>query len=102
MCHFCHSFIPNWSIDLRVPGVSSLIGDYNNDGIVNAADYVVWRTNLGRTDWKRRDRGPRCSRAGDFGGAAIGGSSGSLPTTPDGIGKINNSSTSEIANNLPI
>ena len=24
-----------------------IIGDYNRDGIVNAADYTVWRNNLG-------------------------------------------------------
>lgn len=26
-----------------------LIGDYNDDGTVNAADYAVWRDNLGAT-----------------------------------------------------
>jgi hypothetical protein len=26
-----------------------LPGDYNNDGTVNAADYTVWRNNLGAT-----------------------------------------------------
>jgi hypothetical protein len=25
----------------------NLIGDYNNDDVVNAADYTVWRNNLG-------------------------------------------------------
>ena len=25
----------------------TLVGDYNDDGIVDAADYVVWRKNLG-------------------------------------------------------
>jgi hypothetical protein len=32
------------------PGVSlypTLVGDYNDDGVVNAADYVVWRNSLG-------------------------------------------------------
>ncbi|HVT29621.1 MAG TPA: autotransporter-associated beta strand repeat-containing protein [Lacipirellulaceae bacterium] len=29
-------------------GPSILAGDYNNDGIVNAADYVVWRKNVGQ------------------------------------------------------
>ena len=27
----------------------TLVGDYNDDGIVDAADYVVWRKNLGLT-----------------------------------------------------
>ena len=26
---------------------AGLLGDYNNDGTVNAADYPVWRDNLG-------------------------------------------------------
>jgi spore coat protein A, manganese oxidase len=30
--------------------VSGLAGDYNNDGTVNAADYVVWRRNEGTTN----------------------------------------------------
>jgi hypothetical protein len=34
----------NTSIDLRV---ISLPGDYNNNGTVDAADYVVWRRNVG-------------------------------------------------------
>src|SRR5690606_5672007 len=32
------------------PGVSlypALVGDYNEDGVVDAADYTVWRNNLG-------------------------------------------------------
>jgi autotransporter-associated beta strand protein len=29
-------------------GPSILVGDYNNDGIVNAADYVVWQKNVGQ------------------------------------------------------
>jgi autotransporter-associated beta strand protein len=29
-------------------GPSILAGDYNNDGIVNAADYVVWQKNVGQ------------------------------------------------------
>jgi hypothetical protein len=27
----------------------TLVGDYNDDGAVDAADYVVWRKNLGQT-----------------------------------------------------
>ncbi len=30
--------------------VSPLLGDFNDDGVVNAADYTVWRDNLGATD----------------------------------------------------
>jgi hypothetical protein len=31
------------------PAVSDLPGDYNDDGVVDAADYVVWRDNLGQS-----------------------------------------------------
>ena len=30
-----------------VPGMAALLGDYNQDGVVDAADYTVWRKNLG-------------------------------------------------------
>ncbi|MEX2170413.1 MAG: PEP-CTERM sorting domain-containing protein [Pirellulales bacterium] len=32
-----------------------LIGDYNDDGTVNAADYTVWRDNVGATDALEND-----------------------------------------------
>ena len=32
------------------PAGPSLSGDYNNNGVVDAADYVVWRTNQGTTN----------------------------------------------------
>jgi alpha-L-arabinofuranosidase len=31
-----------------IPAATELAGDYNDDGIVNAADYIVWRNNLGQ------------------------------------------------------
>lgn len=40
----------NSSIVLTVDSISDppqLLGDYNNDGTVNAADYPLWRDNLG-------------------------------------------------------
>jgi hypothetical protein len=33
-------------MEVRLPS-QALVGDYNNDGSVNAADYTVWRNNLG-------------------------------------------------------
>ncbi len=32
---------------LSVTGPASLAGDFNDDGIVDAADYVVWRNEIG-------------------------------------------------------
>ncbi len=37
------AFFDDFSLD--GPGVVGLAGDYNSDGIVDAADYVVWRKN---------------------------------------------------------
>jgi pectate lyase len=37
------------TLSLSVVEAAALAGDYNNDGIVNAADYTVWRDNLGGT-----------------------------------------------------
>jgi hypothetical protein len=34
---------------ISVVGPANLIGDYNNNGIVDAADYTLWRDTLGRT-----------------------------------------------------
>jgi pectate lyase len=45
---------PGYTVDYDTPGEIRLLlaetvlaGDYNDDGIVNAADYVTWRNNLG-------------------------------------------------------
>jgi hypothetical protein len=35
--------------------IRPLFGDYNNDGIVNAADYTVWRNNLGTSNVLQND-----------------------------------------------
>lgn len=40
------SFAP--FLDFQI-GTSGVAGDYNDDGVVNAADYSVWRDNLGGT-----------------------------------------------------
>jgi pectate lyase len=37
------------TLSLSVVEAVALAGDYNNDGIVNAADYTVWRNNFGGT-----------------------------------------------------
>jgi hypothetical protein len=43
--------------EIKVPGSGGLTGDYNGDGEVDAADYVVWRTTningqQGYNDWR--------------------------------------------------
>jgi hypothetical protein len=40
--------IAGFTFDL-LPAVAAVSGDYNNDGVVNAADYTVWRDHLGQT-----------------------------------------------------
>jgi hypothetical protein len=72
-----------------------LIGDYNNDGIVDAADYVVWR-NAGSNDTVPNDDTPGLVDASDyaawrahFGNAASGSSSGISPNlVPEPAGML--------------
>ena len=55
------------SIDLTVSSVSAaLIGDYNNDGTVNAADYAVWRDNNGGTAVLPNDDTPGAVDVSDY------------------------------------
>lgn len=35
--------------NLKITGIASIDGDYNNNGIVDAADYVLWRKTRGQT-----------------------------------------------------
>lgn len=48
------------SIRVMLPAPSGLLGDYNEDGFVNAADYVVWR-NLNGTEAELPNRDPNAS-----------------------------------------
>jgi hypothetical protein len=41
--------VAGFSFDVIDPTTNATPGDYNNDGIVNAADYTVWRDHLGQT-----------------------------------------------------
>jgi hypothetical protein len=41
-----------------------LNGDFNNDGVVDAADYVVWRNNLGGDDWVLNGNGDNSGTVG--------------------------------------
>jgi hypothetical protein len=65
-------------------------GDYNADGTVNAADYVVWRNTLGSVDDLRADgNGNEMIDAGDYDiwkslfGTHYGSGAGSLATVPE-------------------
>jgi glucose/arabinose dehydrogenase len=66
-----------------------LPGDYNDDSVVNAADYTVWRDNLNGTAELPNDQTPGAVTAEDydlwvnaFGSAAVSGS-GSLVAVPE-------------------
>jgi len=43
----------NFNVELLAS--TGVVGDYNNDGAVNAADYVVWRKNIGASSLIHRD-----------------------------------------------
>ena len=43
------AFIPNGGTGFTKPFSPAITGDYNHDGVVDAADYSVWRDTLGST-----------------------------------------------------
>ncbi|MGL4514998.1 MAG: hypothetical protein ACRCT8_18085 [Lacipirellulaceae bacterium] len=46
--------------------VSGISGDYNNDGLVDAADYTTWRDNLGQAITLPNDATPGTVDSGDY------------------------------------
>ena len=46
------AFFDDFTLMLAAAGIA---GDYNNDGTVNAADYVMWRDNVGTTNMLPND-----------------------------------------------
>jgi hypothetical protein len=52
------------SVDLKV--VAKLPGDFNDDGFVDAADYTLWRDNLGSTTNLPNDSTPGTVTAADY------------------------------------
>jgi hypothetical protein len=44
-------------MEIRLP-VQALVGDYNGNGVVDAADYTVWRDHLGSTTFTLPNRDP--------------------------------------------
>jgi hypothetical protein len=69
-----------WSVILP-PGAN---GDYNNNGVVDAADYVIWRDHLGQSFTLPNDTTPGTVTQADYNvwrsnfGASAGSGSGSL------------------------
>ncbi|TWT36859.1 Autotransporter-associated beta strand repeat protein [Posidoniimonas corsicana] len=57
------SLMASTATEVILTAVSGLPGDYNNDGLVDAADYTVWRDNQGAAEW---------SLPNDFNGGPIG------------------------------
>jgi hypothetical protein len=61
------AFIPSGGTGFPQPFNSQLTGDYNRNGIVDAADYTVWRDMLGSTTNLVADgNGDRVVNAGDY------------------------------------
>jgi hypothetical protein len=52
--------------EVIAPPVPTLFGDYNNNGRVDAADYVVWRERLGQNVTIPNDMSPGNVGTGDF------------------------------------
>jgi hypothetical protein len=81
------------SVLLKVIGPAGIHGDYNADGKVDAADYVVWRKTLGESITLPNDRTPGMVTTEDYGvwrenfGAMSGpaAASGSLVPEPTGM-----------------
>ena len=55
--------IDHVSVDLPPTGIS---GDYNGNGVVDAADYTVWRDNLGKSVTLPNDTTPGTVVQADF------------------------------------
>jgi hypothetical protein len=53
--------------NIRAVGPSQLFGDYNDDGVVNAADYVVWRNKLNQNITIPNDMTSGSVAPGDYG-----------------------------------
>ena len=50
-------------VNIAPPGIT---GDYNNNGVVDAADYIVWRKRLGQNVTMANDMTPGTIRAVDY------------------------------------
>jgi hypothetical protein len=80
-----------WEV-IPLPGVN---GDYNNNGVVDAADYIVWRKRLGQSVTIPNDTTPGTVTPGDYTvwranfGKVMGGGSGAvLAAVPEPAGAL--------------
>jgi len=77
----------NFAGEVGSVNLAPLMGDYNGNGAVDAADYVVWRRHLGTTDSLPNDSSPESVSTEDYNvwrqdfgaSAASGTSSGAVP-----------------------
>jgi hypothetical protein len=82
------------SVILKVVGPAGIHGDYNADGKVDAADYVVWRKTLGQSITLPNDRTPGMVTTEDYSvwrenfGAMSGAAAASGATVPEPTGVI--------------
>jgi hypothetical protein len=83
----------NYSVALTTSG--PLVGDYNHNGVVDAADYTIWRDHVGQTfalpNRSTLNTGPIAiadynTRKSNFGHRASGaGATSNVPAPPTGI-----------------
>jgi autotransporter-associated beta strand protein len=90
---FTYSLVDNTadtSIDLVVMAAAGVAGDFNSDGVVDSADYAVWRANDGPNNPLPNDNGLTTQQdrynlwVANFGQMAGSGSSGSLAAPEPG------------------
>jgi hypothetical protein len=77
------------SIRVLLPTPPGINGDYNDNGTVDAADYVVWRKNLGTNNTLPNDSTPGSVTQNDYGvwganfGETVGGGAGQAAAVPE-------------------
>jgi hypothetical protein len=86
-----------YGISLPIPGGEVLYGEFNGNGTVDAADYVLWRKNLGSSVTLDNDRTPGTVTADDYNdwhqnfgrvGYVIGSGTGASIAVPEPAGVV--------------
>ena len=78
---------PGYFDDVSVSSVVPLLGDYNGNGVVDAADYVVWRNGLGTT-FQQSDYNVWRQNFGKTGGSGAGATASAAVPEPAGIAML--------------